>query len=288
MKEKLKQVIVHLRLPFGIFLMPVFLFTVSNVMENVQWQSALLLFFIFHVLVYPSSNAYNSYMDEDKGSIGGIENPPPTPKVILLVSLAFDSLALLLSLTFFDEIVAALILVYIIMSRLYSYRKIRLKQYAVLSFIIVGLVQGCVVYLTTYWALSPATFSIEFFPSAITFLLVTAGYPISQIYQHKQDKEDGVTTISMKLGINNTFYFSGALFGVLLFLLATTHYNYFENSLVLYFLLFALSPSMVFFFIWQIKTAKNKENANFKNTMRMNLLGALGFNLYFAAILLFF
>ena len=37
--------------------------------------NAALIFVILHILVYPASNGYNSYMDRDEGSIGGLKNP---------------------------------------------------------------------------------------------------------------------------------------------------------------------------------------------------------------------
>jgi 1,4-dihydroxy-2-naphthoate octaprenyltransferase len=58
-----------LRLPFSFFLMPVFLFALSEQQPNNAMQ-AFLLFVVLHLLIYPSSNAYNSYMDQDEGSIG--------------------------------------------------------------------------------------------------------------------------------------------------------------------------------------------------------------------------
>ena len=53
-----------LRLKFSFFLMPVYWFAVSQII-HVRFIHTLLIFFILHVLVYPSSNGYNSYMDRD-------------------------------------------------------------------------------------------------------------------------------------------------------------------------------------------------------------------------------
>lgn len=56
--------------------------------------------FILHVLIYPASNAYNSYFDKDEGSIGGLKNPPKVDKKLWQVANVFDVLGILLSLIF--------------------------------------------------------------------------------------------------------------------------------------------------------------------------------------------
>src|SRR5437899_2585356 len=50
-----------LRFPFSLFLLPVYLFALSEV-PHIRWYPALLAFIVLHLLVYPSSNGYNSYM----------------------------------------------------------------------------------------------------------------------------------------------------------------------------------------------------------------------------------
>jgi 1,4-dihydroxy-2-naphthoate octaprenyltransferase len=91
-----KSTIQLLRFHFSFFLLPVFLFAISEARDLIIWR-ALLLFFILHFLVYPASNGYNSYMDRDTESIGGVKNPmQPTPQ-LFLVSVVMDVLAVILS-----------------------------------------------------------------------------------------------------------------------------------------------------------------------------------------------
>ncbi len=54
--------------------MPVYWFALSQV-NKINWYDAILIFIILHVFVYPASNGYNSFMDRDTGSIGGIKHP---------------------------------------------------------------------------------------------------------------------------------------------------------------------------------------------------------------------
>ncbi|MEO1653998.1 MAG: UbiA family prenyltransferase, partial [Bacteroidota bacterium] len=92
-----KSTLLHLRLPFSVLLMPVFCFAVG-LSDGYSYFKLALIFFILHILVYPASNAYNSYFDKDEDSIGGLENPPPVSRELLHVSLAMDALALFLAL----------------------------------------------------------------------------------------------------------------------------------------------------------------------------------------------
>jgi 1,4-dihydroxy-2-naphthoate octaprenyltransferase len=69
----------HLRFFFSVFLLPVFFFALSQVPE-INWNNAILTFIIWHLLVYPASNGYNSFFDKDEGSIALIEKPPPVDK----------------------------------------------------------------------------------------------------------------------------------------------------------------------------------------------------------------
>lgn len=70
-----KNTVKHLRIPFSYHLMPVFLFALSQALD-VDLLNACIAFLILHLLIYPSSNGYNSYQDKDETSIGGLKNPP--------------------------------------------------------------------------------------------------------------------------------------------------------------------------------------------------------------------
>jgi 1,4-dihydroxy-2-naphthoate octaprenyltransferase len=246
-----------------------------------------LTFFLLHFMVYPASNGYNSFMDKDIGSIGGIKLPPPVPQKMFWVTLFLDIVALLLALIFVNLSVAVLILFYILASRAYSYRGIRLKKYPVIAFLLVGVFQGMVVYLITSLSIdrsfrASSMFAVEL---AVSFLLVTAGYPISQIYQHEQDKKDGVKTISMLLGIRNTFIFSGILFflnGLLLGLLFVAQ-KQIDNLIIL---LVFLSPVLFVFSNWALKAWNKPHLANYENTMLLNKTGAICLNLFFITLIL--
>jgi 1,4-dihydroxy-2-naphthoate octaprenyltransferase len=137
-----------LRFHFSFFLMPVYFFALSQV-NHLNWKDAILVFFILHILVYPASNGYNSYMDRDTSPIGGIKNPLEPTKQLFTVTICMDVSAIVLSL-FITWLFASGIFLYIIASRAYSYRKIRLKKYPVLGYLVVVIFQGAVTFFLVY------------------------------------------------------------------------------------------------------------------------------------------
>ncbi len=92
--------------------MPVYWFALSFV-DDINLPRAVLIFVILHLLVYPSSNGYNSFMDRDADSIGGLKNPMQPTKQLFFASLIMDVIALSLSL-FISTLFATCILIYII------------------------------------------------------------------------------------------------------------------------------------------------------------------------------
>lgn len=263
--------------------MPVFLFTIC--LENAKdfEGSLLLLFIILHLLVYPASNAYNSYMDRDEGSIGGLKHPPKVTRSLFYASLILDILALGLVYGFLKTEVAVLLLAYILVSRAYSFRGIRLKKYPIIGYLTVAIFQGVVVFGMVNGQMEKT--ELDVLGASIAFLLVGAGYPLTQIYQHEQDRRDGVITLSSLLGIRGTFIFSGILF----FLLGVLLSLYFlKNASVPGLSLGAMSlgfiPIGVVFVRWMAGSFQSPERANFENTMKMNLWGGVGLNLLFLVI----
>lgn len=273
-----------LRIHFSVLLLPVFLFAISQV-DTIRVVPAITVFFILHVLVYPSSNGYNSYMDRDTTPVGGIRQPLLPTRQLYSVTLWMDIIALLLSLWISLEFAIG-ILFYILASRAYSYRGIRLKRYPLTGFLIVIIFQGALIYYLAYTNVGTgSSANISWKAVVAAALLIGGAYPVSQIYQHQEDLNDNVRSISYLLGHKGTFIFSGLLYlaaFVLLFL-------YFRETgrLTDFFILLALMfPVMVFFSYWAAEVWKDKRKADFMNTMRMNLLASSFFNLAFIIILI--
>jgi 1,4-dihydroxy-2-naphthoate octaprenyltransferase len=244
-----------------------------------------------HVLVYPASNIFNSYYDKDQGSVGGLKNPPPSNNKMLWIANIFDATALILSLLLTIQF-TVLLLCYILASRLYSYRPIRLKQYPFIGLVIIFIFQGGFTYYMTTHGVCEWTSNLqhlsEFYLIEITdiyFALLASSfqigavYPLTQIYQHKSDLADGVTTLSYTLGYRGTFIFSGTMFGI-----ATLFYFlHFKETDISSFYLFTMAqvPIIGYFVYWANNVWKDTKNADYKHTMYMNIIAAVVLNLFF-------
>jgi 1,4-dihydroxy-2-naphthoate polyprenyltransferase len=283
-----KSTVKHLRFPFSFFLMPVFLFALSQA-NTVDWQTTIIAFIILHLYIFPSSNGYNSYQDRDESSIGGLKNPPKVSVNLYYATLLMDIIGvvsgLLISVWF-----SLLVLIFIMVSRAYSYRNVRLKKYAVIGFLAVFIFQGGFVYLIASSAIIP--FSIgKFFTfdniicMSVASLFIGSIYPLTQIYQHEADKKDGVISISYKLGYTGTFLFSAILFSIAtIFLFFYFDLKHQLIALVLFFLI--LLPVIAKLSMWFKQVRRNIVNANFENAMTMNLLTSTCMNLYFLILIL--
>lgn len=277
-----KSTLLHLRFPFSLFLLPVFLFAVAVIQAPIN-INFLLVFVILHFLVYPASNGFNSYFDKDEESIGGLKKPPKVTKELYLVATIMDIVALVASF-FLSTGFGLMILIYIGVSRAYSHPLIRIKKYPVLGWLITGIFQGYFTLLLVAGGLTgadPLTLPTALhFAGIISSLLLFGSYPMTQVYQHEEDAKRGDETISLKLGILGTFHFTG-----LLFVLATAgflwYFQTFQSTSLIYIYLACSGPVLLFFGWWYWQVRKDQANANFDNTMRLNGLSSLAFIAFF-------
>lgn len=264
--------------------MPVYWFALSQV-NQINWRDAILVFIILHLLVYPASNGYNSYMDRDTGSIGGIKNPLQPTKQLFYVSVIMDVFAIALSLLI-TPLFALGILLYILASRAYSWRGIRLKKYPFIGYLTVIIFQGAVTYFLVYHGTEiNHTTNVPVLALIAAGLLIGGFYPLTQIYQHKDDLRDGVVTISYKLGYKGTFIFTGIIYAIAFAMMALQFSLNLEWKRFFVLQIFMV-PVLVYFCIWFTKVIKSSTEANFKNTMLMNLLASLCTNAGFITLLI--
>ncbi|MBA3665204.1 MAG: UbiA prenyltransferase family protein [Bacteroidetes bacterium] len=284
MKE-LNNTVKLLRFPFSVFLLPVTLFSFYYIQPDFGYRTWLLIG-IWHLLVFPSSNGYNSYNDRDTGPIGILENPPSPTNMLLNVCNGLDVLALLGSFLV-NAYFTVFVLIYIAASRLYSARKIRLKKFPITGFFIVFFFQGAWIFCGNVLALSSPELLMQktvlFSAIAASFFIGTV-YPLTQVYQHTADAEDGVTTLSMVLGLKGTFIFSALMF-IMATLLLYLSFN--QEGKPGHFWLFNLVMlvSTLYFLCWSFLSFKNASHINFRNVMIMLVLSAVSNNIYFLILL---
>lgn len=219
-------------------------------------------------------------MDRDATPIGGLKNPLQPTKQLFYITVLMDVIALALS-AFVSITFTLGILLYILASRAYSNRRIRLKKYPIIGFLTVFIFQGAAIFFITYHAVSAhQTLNVPVFPCLISSLLIGALYPLTQIYQHEEDKNDGVISISYLLGKKLTFIFS-----MLLFLAATylLYLRFHQQNLLnqFYWYLLIMLPVVLFFLYWMMKVWRNEEEASFRNSLLMNVLSTACTTIFF-------
>ncbi|WP_407430739.1 UbiA family prenyltransferase [Arcticibacter sp.] len=282
----IRSTLTHLRLPFSLLLLPVYLFALGEA-PNPNTFHALVVFIVLHLFVYPASNGFNSFFDKDEGSIGFLKYPPKVSSHLFYTSIVLEWTAVLLSLLVSIEF-AVCVIIYNSFSKAYSHPSVRIKKYPLLSFLIVFLFQGLFIYYSCYRALAPEdtpTTATVWIAGLVCSCLVGASYPLTQIYQYDEDARRGDRTLSMMLGIRGSFVFSGILF---LLGSALLYYYWFSCQLPEYFSIYliCLTPAIVYFLYWFYTCTKNPAKASFGRATAMTLISGLFMLVYFSWLLL--
>jgi 4-hydroxybenzoate polyprenyltransferase len=281
-----KATLIHLRIPFSFFLMPFFLFGISQ-LADITWWKIILAFVVVHLFHNGASNAFNSYFDKDEGSIGGIENPPPVDKELYVVSLVLDVLAVVLA-YFVNPYFALMVFIIGLASKAYSHPLIRFKKYAIMGLLIVSFFQGFWTYFLVMVAQDGNSVEIfsqkNLFAAVICSIMLLGSYPMTQIYQHDEDAGRGDKTFSLLLGIKGTFVWTMSIFTIASSLFVW-YFLYYASLPVAILFLLIMSPVVMYFFKWMTDAWKDETKANYKSTMRLNLLSSLCFNLFFVILI---
>ncbi|MEO5911301.1 MAG: UbiA family prenyltransferase [Pelobium sp.] len=276
-----RSVLLHLRLPFSLLLLPVYLFALSR-SANFNNLHALVVFIVLHLLIYPASNGYNSYFDQDEGSIALIKNPPKADITLYYTSISLEWFGVLLA--FFVGWQFSLgVIVYNFLSKAYSHPSVRLKKFPIISFLTVFIFQGGFIYLLCLYAFKNFDFGFtlaDYLASLICSCLIGATYPLTQVYQHEEDSKRGDKTLSLLLGIKGSFVFSGLLFTASIFLMFL-FWNQQQQLNNFWVFLVMILPATAFFLWWFVKVLKDTKQANFTNMMRMTIISGSAMLIYF-------
>lgn len=169
-----------------------------------------------------------------------------------------------------------MILVYTLISKAYSWDKIRLKRFPIASTIVVTGFQGA---FTFYMVLEGAgiwpeshMFVAQY--ATIATMLLAGSYPLTQVYQHGEDSRRGDRTLSLQLGFRGTFIFSGIM---LLLGAAWLMGLYWHEQAWVRIAIFALctGPVLGLFSTWALAVWQDPAAATFERTMRMNQVSSL-------------
>jgi 1,4-dihydroxy-2-naphthoate octaprenyltransferase len=283
-----RSTLLHLRIPFSLYLLPFFCFAASQAVKPNMWY-LLLSAIIIHLIFYPSANAFNSYFDKDEGSIGGLENPPPVDKELLYISYIFEFVSLTLAFLIGWRFAVMLFIINLIF-KAYSHPWVRLKKYPWLGLLTVALFQGGHTYMMSYMAINDSDFGAlmdysVLIPSLLCTVLLLGSYPMTQVYQHEEDGKRGDLTISRRLGIKGTFIWTGIIYaaGISGFVVYLTDYY---SPLISLALLVSLSPTLIYFIKWFLRVLRDESKADYRSTMKLNQISALCFIFFFGFLAL--
>lgn len=223
-------------------------------------------------------------MDRDEESIGGIKNPSQPTKQLFWTSVILDIIAVAASFIISIWFVAGII-AYILASRAYSYRGIRLKQYPVVGYLTVIIFQGGVTFFLVYHGCSlEKNTDVPLLGMIVSSLLIGGFYPLTQIYQHEADKRDKVTTLSYILGYRGTFIFTAIVY-IMAMSMLFYYFNRNSEENKFFVVATAMLPVLVYFFYWAIQVWKDSRAADYTHTMRMNVIASVCTNLAFIILL---
>lgn len=275
----------HLRIWFSFYLLPVFIFSLAFVpgLDPVRF---IVVFVALHLFLYPSSNSYNSYYDKDEESIGGLKAPPKVTEGLYYLSIVFLLMALILGLMV-SLAFSSMLLVYSLVSMAYSHPMVRIKKYPYLSWLIAGIFQGYFTFVMAFAGLSGFGWESFFLPEIIapaflTTLLLWSAYPLTQVYQHREDSRRGDQTLSLILGIRGTFIFSS-----IWFIISGGAFSWYflgakDQPWALWGFLAAMAPVFLYFLIWFYFILKDPEKyASYPWAMWMNRISATSLNIFF-------
>ena len=276
----LRTVWLHLRVPFSFFLLPIFWFAVSQ-SPHPDWGRTVAVLLIVHLLLYPASNAYNSYFDKDEGPIGGLEKPPPVSKTLYWVSWVLDGIALMAG-AFVNGSFVVYLLIYGFITKAYSHDRIRLKKYPIFSWLLISGLQGGITYIMTYVSINDLPLSVAgrpnvLFGGLLGVLNLMALYPVTQVYQHEEDARRGDRTLSQLLGTRGTFVCAMIMFT----LSAVAFYVFFAGGFYFWSYALFMSPAVAFFLRWFGRVWHDGRLADYRHTMRMMWTSGVCLNGFF-------
>jgi 1,4-dihydroxy-2-naphthoate octaprenyltransferase len=282
-KDEAISVLLHLRLPFAFFLAPIYLFAL--IAAGAEPRRAVEVFIVFHFLLYPASNAFNSYYDRDEGPIGALAKPPPVTKSLLVTALALDALALALGF-WVGPILGMAALVYGTGSKLYSWDRTRLKARPIAGWLATGLGQGAFTFVAMAASMHNGGFAAlprsVWWGAAFESLFLLGVFPLTQVYQHEEDAMRGDLTMSRMVGLRGTFVLAAGFLGAGALGMAAWFWRFSPPPWAALFLA-AQAPSAAFLAAWAIRAFRDPRAADFRSAMIMNTLASGALNLFFGA-----
>ena len=273
----------HLRINFQLILAPIFLWGFLLAGGALGWR-LVVGFLAVHIALYGGITALNSYYDRDEGPVGGLWSPPPWRKELLPFAWAVQLLGLLAVV----PLGLGMVVTYIAMMALsvaYSHPAIRLKRRPLGALAVIAIGQGALGFLTGWFSATPAPVGLLSPDIAIAIVgitLATVGlYPLTHIYQVREDIARGDVTFAVRWGPDKAFRFAQVSFSVALLCIAWTlarRFSLAEAGLVALFYAVILADIER----WRRRFDPAAVYANYSHVMRLSYIVAAAFAMYVA------
>jgi len=114
----------------------------------------------------------------------------------------------------------------------------------------------------------------------VSSLFLLGSYPMTQIYQHDEDRKHGDRSLSLVLGVNGTFLFSSIVFFLASILLVIVFYQQGARVYIWIYIL-ALIPVNIYFLKWYTDYRKGKPVVTFRKTMLLNQISSMALSAAF-------
>jgi 1,4-dihydroxy-2-naphthoate octaprenyltransferase len=209
---------IHLRLQFQLVLSGIFLWAFL-LAGGVPDTRAVVAFVVLHVLLYGGTTAYNAYYDCDDGPVTGLRRPPPAGILCRNGGLAFMAAGALVA-PWVSWTFAAVYVVIAALSIAYSHPRLRWKNGPATSLLVVAFGQGVLGYVAGAAVAVPEGLprpSLPLVCGGIAATLLTTGlYPLTQVFQVRDDLSRGDRTFAAVHGPRVVFATTLACFAAAL------------------------------------------------------------------------
>ena len=275
------DLLVHLRLNFQAILAPIFLW--GFLLAGGAWGWRLVVGFLAtHIALYGGITALNSYYDRDDGPVGGLWSPPPWRPQLLPFAWAVQAVGFAACI----PLGLGMALAYAAMVALsvaYSHPAIRLKRYALGALAVIAVGQGVLGFLTGWFSATPSPAGLlqpDIVAAIVGITLATVGlYPLTHIYQAKEDAARGDITFAVRWGPDKAFRFALVSFGLALLAITWTLWRRFgwpDAALVAVFYALVLGDIER----WRRRFDSARVRANYTHVMRLSYAVAALFSVY--------
>lgn len=272
----------HLRTPFNLLLSPIYLWGVLLAGGSLWDYRFWLAYLALHIFLYGGTTAFNSFYDKDEGPVGGMLEPPPVDKGLLIFSLWFQAIAIPLALLVNIPFAIAWFLLFLIATA-YSHPLTRFKADPYGALFAVGLGQGALGFVTG-WLVANPNFNSLLSTNALlgmvtTAFIVTGLYIVTQSYQTLEDAKRGDRTISVLLGPSKALILAISLLGIGGgILLVTVGFTFSWIWTIILAIMFA--GTALSLFQWALNFDEQSVKANFLRAMKTTVFSSGALSLF--------